>query len=349
MNRDKLVFWFIKNYNDLHLEMSKANHTFLPTEPNPYHAENSVWTHTMMVLTWVESKFKDDVDYITLLTTAMLHDIGKPSCQILKEPNIKNNKPSRYAFNGHEGVSTFKSVGILKKLQKDFPEVYTDKIVKSIIELVSLHGVHNEGLDSIELREKFRECDKMGAIRRDTDVQDQYPGRKFARTNPQPGKNLIVLCGLPCSGKSTYFRNELISTHALLSRDSMMYTFMSPEYDGEPYNRIYNDIHNDEELLKEFNESFDKEINRVVKECDNVVIDMTMLSLKSRRIMLNKFNKFNAKCIVFMTDLETIEERNIERSKQGKYISPEVYENMMRSFVYPVTDEGFDKIELMIN
>jgi hypothetical protein len=356
MNRDKLVFWFIKNYNDLHLDMMKSNHTFFSIEPNPYHAVNTVWAHTMMVMTWVEAKFKDDVDYITLITTALLHDTGKPSCQTLKEPNIKSNKPERYAFNGHEGVSTFKSVGILKKLQNDFPEVYTDTVIKCIIKLVSLHGVHNEGLDFIELREKFRECDKMGAIRRDTDVQDQYPGRKFAKMNSQNGRNLIILCGLPCSGKSTYFRNELINTHTIISRDSEMYNFLFIEkvfvrtHYNTDYNAVYEMVHKSDELLTEFNQFFDKKLNAISKEKDNVCIDMTMLSLKSRRNMLNKFKKFNAECILFMPDLETINGRNCSRfEKEGKYISDGVYENMMKSFTYPVVEEGFNKIELILN
>ena len=82
ITRDLLVLWFIKNYNDLVQEMMKADHTVDPMQPNIWHAEGTVWTHTMMVMTWIEAQ-KDKLsveDYTVLITAAMLHDTGKPSC-----------------------------------------------------------------------------------------------------------------------------------------------------------------------------------------------------------------------------------------------------------------------------
>ena len=84
----------------------------------------------MMVLTWIEAqkeKYSDE-DYIVLITSALLHDTGKPNCQETMPAN--DTKPIRNSFKGHEGVSTFFSVGVLKKLQAEFPEIYTTEIIK---------------------------------------------------------------------------------------------------------------------------------------------------------------------------------------------------------------------------
>lgn len=354
ISRDKLVNWFIKNEAQKYEDMFKSNHAVDIHQPNIFHSEGYCWTHVMMVMTWIEAqkeKYSDE-DYIILITSALLHDTGKPDCE--EQMPATDTKPIRNSFKGHEGCSSFFSVGVLKKLKADFPEIYTDEIIKNIIKVVSLHGTYiDETSDIYYLRDEFRKADKNGAIRLvDEGMYAQYEKRKFLKeTATVKDKNLTVLVGLPNSGKST-IRNELnkFGEYFVLSRDDLLETFYTVKT-GETasYNTMYKYIHDDKDVLKEFEEVFRKQIEQAQKY-NNVLIDMTQLSLSARRKMLSNFPKFNKKALVVMTDNISLFERNDNRFKEtNKFISRKVIENMMTSFTYPVLEEGFDEIKLVIN
>ena len=62
------------------------------------------------------------------------------------------------------------------------------------------------------------------------------------------------------------------------------------------------------------------------------------------------FEKFNKKAVVIMTDNEELFKRNRKRFEEtGKKITETIIENMMTTFAFPVFEEGFDSIELIIN
>lgn len=356
ITRDLLVVWFINNYNDLVQEMMKADHTVDPMQPNIWHAEGTVWTHTMMVMTWIEAQ-KDKLsveDYTVLITAAMLHDTGKPSC--LETMPASDTKPIRNSFKGHEGKSSFFSVGILKDLKVQFPLTYTEEIIEKIIKVVSLHGTHiEENTELKDLKLIFREADKRGAVRSsDAGLFAQYESRKFCKKGPERFKStLTILCGLPNSGKST-LREKMLEDNpkaTVLSRDDLLETFFVRKFNEvQTYNNMYRVLHDDKELLKEFEAEFEKLIQDTAKIDVDVIIDMTMLSLSSRRKMISKFPNHKKVCKVVMTDNNALFNRNIKRYQETKkFISTTVIENMMTSFTYPVTEEGFEKIELIIN
>ena len=116
INRDKLITSFITNFPELYIDMKKSKHYVNILDLNPFHGEGSVWVHTMMVMTWIEAKYCENYndDYIILLTTAMLHDIGKPICEGAVEAS--DTKPIRNSFKGNEGVYVMKCISIIKKL-----------------------------------------------------------------------------------------------------------------------------------------------------------------------------------------------------------------------------------------
>lgn len=356
IKRDKLVTWFIKTEPEKYQEMLESNHAVDIHQPNIFHCEGTCWTHVMMVMTWIEAqkeKYSDE-DYIVLITSALLHDTGKPNCQETMPANA--DKPIRNSFKGHEGVSTFFAVGVLKKLKAEFPEMYTDEIIEKIIKVVSLHGTYiDETSDIYFLRDEFRKADKNGAIRLvDEGMYSQYEKRKFLKpTKVEDSKSLTVLIGLPNSGKSTIRANMLkLDKHLFtVSRDDMLEDFYQRKT-GEitDYNSMYNFLHDDKDLLKEFTKEFEDMLNSIAKNKSDILIDMTMLSLSSRRKMINHFPKFHKKAIVVMTDNDELFTRNHSRYiETKKFISEKVIENMMTSFTFPVLEEGFDSIELIIN
>ena len=356
ITRDSIVVWFIKNYNDLVLEMMKADHTVDSMQPNIWHAEGTVWSHTMMVMTWIEAQRDklSDEDYIVLITAAMLHDTGKPSC--LETMPASDTKPIRNSFKGHEGRSSFLTIGILKDLREEFPLTYTEEIMEKIIKVVSLHGTHiEEDTELKELKLIFREADKRGAIRcTDEGLFAQYEARKFCKKSPERfNSTLTILCGLPNSGKST-LREKMLEKNPntiVLSRDDLLETFYVNKFDEvQTYNVMYKTLHEDKDLLKEFEAEFEKLIQDTAKIDEDVIIDMTMLSLSSRRKMISKFPNHKKVCKVVMTDNKTLFDRNIKRYQETKkFISTVVIENMMTSFTYPVKEEGFSDIKLIIS
>lgn len=356
ITRDKLVVWFIKNEPQKYKEMFESNHAVDIFQPNIYHAEGTVWTHTMMVMTWIEAQ-KDKLsaeDYTVLITAAILHDTGKPNCQ--EEMPANDIKPVRNSFKGHEGVSSFFSIGVLKKLQKEFPELYTNEIIEKVIKVVSLHGTYiDETSDIYFLRDEIRKADKNGAIRISSEgIYEQYSKRKFLKpTKVEPNKNLFVLIGLPNSGKST-LREKIvrrIPEVVVVSRDDLLEEFYKEKFSKiDTYNNMYMVLHNDDVLLKEFTKRFEDYLNEIAKTSDNIIIDMTQLSLSSRRKMLNHFPKYTKNAIVIMTDNDELFRRNEQRFQETKkFISKKVIENMMTSFTFPVLEEGFNTIELVIN
>lgn len=356
ITRDKLVNWFLRNEPEKYKEMCESTHTVNMFEPNIFHMENSVIGHCYLVMTWIEAqkeKYSDE-DYIVLITSALLHDTGKPNCQETMPAN--DTKPIRNSFKGHEGVSSFFAVGVLKKLKAKFPEIYTDKIIEKIIKVVSLHGTYiDETSDIIFLRDEFRKADKNGAIRLvDEGMYSQYEKRKFLKSvQHEQGKTLTVLVGLPNSGKSTVREQmqELNKHLFVVSRDDMLEDFYRRKTGKiDNYNKMYNFLHDDKELLKEFTREFEEQLNYAAKVKSDVLIDMTQLSLSSRRKMINHFPKFNKKAVVIMTDNDELFRRNDVRYEEtGKFISRKVIENMMTSFTFPVLEEGFDSIDLIIN
>jgi predicted kinase len=371
--------------------MYNTNHFTDITKPAKFHAEGSIWTHTLMTMTIAETLGFTNIT----LPVMLLHDIGKPQAEetITKKLSEFNDQQlkdrfqveylewmelpddinisflgyleSQYGettsykrFTGHEGLSTMRAIDILNKMKMTFN--ISDENIKAILELISLHGTKNEYSGVLrELHDIVRKCDKDGAIRllsgEENKKYNQYEGRKFSgRSNVQEDKTLTVLCGLPCSGKSTYVNN--LNSPYVLSRDTFLieyynnkFAYMDAHSKLSTYSDIYKELHKDEESKKVVNEAFNKHIDKVQKSHNNICIDMTMLSLKSRRKMLNKFPKHTAKSIVFMTGLEEIRKRNISRNiEEGKFIPDGVFEGMSKSFTFPVKEEGFVEVEIIL-
>lgn len=346
MTRDTLVTWFVKNYPEHYKAMYLTHHEVSSNHMSPYHGEGSIWSHTMMVMTAASIK-----DFGTeVLTAALLHDIGKPAAK--EYIGMTLNKPARHRFSGHEGISTFKAIGVLQQLRRDFPKHYTATSIETIIRLISLHGVSLTELKDplLPLRTALMECDRLGAIRSvDGAKDDHYPPRKFLK-HPKKieGKELIMMVGLPCSGKSTYVEENLTG-YTPVSRDEFLFDLYKTRFNSEgdltSYNDVYNFLHSSEHRRQVVTQEFDKHVHQISKTYDKVVVDMTMTSLKSRRKMLAAFSKHSAKAVVLMPSMQEIYGRNAAR--EGKYIPENVFISMSKAFVYPVLDEGFTDIQLI--
>ena len=288
---------------------------------SPYHREGSVWTHTCMVYAAIKAMHPDNK---VLLIAAILHDLGKIKTKIIKDNG-------NHSFHGHEGVSVFLATDILPF----FDLTQQERI--DILRVISLHGVCTAQLH-VPYLDMFRKADVIGRI--SEKPSGDYDPRNFFKPHSKPAYSVTMLIGLPCSGKSTFatrFEN-------VVSRDNFLMTNYSNP--GESYNDCYTSVHEDPLILADLNTEFSKHLFDKARLEKDLCIDMTNLSLSSRRRMMNQFNKAEFHAIVFLPRLSTIEARN--QARTGKFISDEVYFNMMKSFVMPVREEGFESISIIL-
>lgn len=306
---------FTELYPKLVSDMQRCEHS------SPYHQEGSVWTHTCMVYSHIQALHHDNK---VLLLSAIFHDVGK----VLS----RKDSDGKVRFSGHEGYSTFVSRSLLSGFE------CTDQEMIDILNVISLHGVNISQLSDIPYLAMFRKADAAGRIT--NKPLDAYSPRRFHKPHPNPTQTITILCGLPCSGKSTYALNF----DNVISRDAFLMTHYATA--DEDYNTTYSKVHADQTILADFNTAFDKHLQQASKSNVDYIIDMTMLSLSDRRSMMAKFPKAKFNCVVFLPPLSVIETRN--KVRKGKSLDPNVYNHMMAKFVMPTKAEGFESIQYIL-
>lgn len=318
-----------------------------------YHAEGSVLTHTMMVYSHVMRNFIED-DFFPntwkeLIIASLLHDIGKPYCREWVEDK------HRIMFKNHAGVSTFKAISDIKKLD---PTLTVDQIVY-ILRLINYHG------DLFDVKPKhwvkwkksknflidlysLRKADCFGNISKKYPFADSWYfiielldhiSEHSKYPCPPPKKDYATatfLIGLPNSGKTTYALKE--GYNNILSRDQMVLDLAGTDNYDDAWKRV-----DQKEVDKEFRESF----QYLLKNEYDMVIDRTNLTRKGRMKFVNQLRQKGYKISykVFLPELSTIYNRNTLR--ENKFIPYNVILNMMKSFKMPYDDE-FDEIEYLL-
>ncbi len=151
---------------------------------------------------------------------------------------------------------------------------------------------------------------------------------------------LIMLCGIPCSGKSTYvetLKNMKYWENAMiLSTDNYIET--QAQRMGMTYNEIFQDcIDNATRQLEiDFIEAKDNG--------KDIICDQTNLSIKARRKKLSKLpSYYRRSAVYFEISLEEVLERN--KHREGKFIPESILKRMYHQFEVPTITEGFDHVE----
>jgi len=145
------------------------------------------------------------------------------------------------------------------------------------------------------------------------------------------GKELIVLCGLPGSGKSTYAKKEWGDSHIIICADEFRKVYTGKDFDLSAEHMIYLMVSTTVEVL--------------LKRSMPVVIDMTSLTVKSRLKWIDLAVKCSAPVSCVWMDVATSVclARNAGRKRK---VPAHVIEEMANRFKPPTgeNDEGFDKI-----
>lgn len=146
--------------------------------------------------------------------------------------------------------------------------------------------------------------------------------------------NLILVCGLPGSGKSTYlsqFRRNL--NCKVVSRDEIRFSIVD---ESEAYFS-----HEDEVCKNMWNQ-----INEALAADKNTYVDQTSLTPDSRSYLLKHITSHYDELIIiwFNISKETCLERNENRIDTRAYVPRGVIRRMAIQMVPPSIEEGFDKI-----
>jgi predicted kinase len=156
------------------------------------------------------------------------------------------------------------------------------------------------------------------------------------------GKNmfipeLVMLCGIPCSGKSTYVNKlrayEYWENAVVLSTDN--YIEDQAKRLGMTYNEVFQDC------IDEATRQLEMSFARAKDEGKKIIWDQTNLSIKTRKKKLTKVPSIYKRTVVwFQVDLEEALKRNVTR--EGKFIPESILKRMYHQFEVPTLEEGFD-------
>jgi predicted kinase len=151
---------------------------------------------------------------------------------------------------------------------------------------------------------------------------------------------LIMLCGIPTSGKSSYAQQGFDETPhfdraILLSTDAYI------EREGKRMGLSYNEAF--DEFIGPATEAMMRDLKRAVRDNLDIVWDQTNLTPKARKRKLAKIpSRYEKTAVWFDISLEEALRRN--ETRPGKFIPKDIIKRMHATFVPPTKSEGFDHI-----
>lgn len=145
--------------------------------------------------------------------------------------------------------------------------------------------------------------------------------------------NLILVCGLPGSGKSTFLSKLNNKNCKIISRDKIRFSLLK---EGDMYFAHENEV---KEMLW-------SQINESLSNGYDTYVDQTSLNPEARSYLLNHITANYDKCIAywFNISVQTCLNRNENRFGTRAYVQRGVIRRMGYQFVPPVLEEGFDEI-----
>lgn len=264
-----------------------------------WHAEESVFKHTQLAYEYLIKNdfsvnlYKQLRDFMMpvvsrLIPAVLLHDIGKTLCGLDEEGYILSS--------GHEELSVKLANEILypvnledrkiilclikfHDLRYQFKSMKPTTIVKKVQYIASQFGYSNDLMYKMYFEALFK-ADYNGAIR--TTKKDSV--EEFLKDLKELGKyfgspltpKLIVMCGLPGSGKSSWVKNYIDGRDLLESKQKII--VLSRDDIREELFGSRDDIEHE----KEVSELFEKRLKDALLERASIIIDNTNIKFKTR-------------------------------------------------------------------
>jgi predicted kinase len=146
---------------------------------------------------------------------------------------------------------------------------------------------------------------------------------------------IVILVGLPGSGKTTLRADEFFNDYTVISSDDIVEQIASEQ--GTTYDAVWADA----------SKVAADRIQQIAKEClqqgRNILWDQTNLSVKARRRILSQVPKAYMKIAIYFEIDEDLRQRRTS-ARVGKTIPAHVDAAMRASYVRPTVDEGFDYV-----
>jgi predicted kinase len=151
---------------------------------------------------------------------------------------------------------------------------------------------------------------------------------------PQP--RLVIMVGLPLSGKDSLLKALDMEGFEIVSRDDILTNSESENY-SESYWK---------QDSKAIDKIFFSRLNELNQAAKDVIVNATHLKISRRRKVLLRFSEHKKICIVMpFVDIAAYKFRNEERFKaSAKRIPEKVFLEMLGMYEAVSADEGFDLI-----
>ncbi|MFW6014806.1 MAG: AAA family ATPase [bacterium] len=338
-----------QNWNPEIVEkMKNCSHHFDYDNLNPYHIENDVWTHTMLMYNDFIKIIKDEIGkvnnekFIYEIAIAILcHDIGKVYTR-----SVPNGAFGKIAMYNHPFASVQPAIDFIYHLSRVISP--TDIIMThglrtyNILNIISNHMDYFESHDmrrsnmnyilylsgmllnmldkrnSIDSNCRFMEhnSNEIAEVISEIDSYENKSENNMALSDA----DITIFCGCPGSGKD-YIASEWSSKyHKILSYDDIRLEFARNNLkeifstEAELYKAAYEYCNKEKIDLNEIlKEKTDEYINNGYK----VFICNTNLSRKSRRSLVNLFNKYTINFVYVISDSNILMMRNMNRSSKN--------------------------------
>lgn len=365
--RGKFIAWFNNEFqkDPLWVAMETC------VEASPWHRENSVATHTRMVvseyISWVDKHWTTETLIGAL--AAAFHDTGKPLARVEKYKPERGNYNS---FGGHEIISArlwedyaMRNYEGISQLFDEIPNQFCF-MVGFIIEHHMPYDISADKIRDIACTaasyfrtpvfQNHLTADTHGRIADDhhdkinkvdvwiTSFETKLNTKVLLSDNfIRDKKTLIMPIGPSGCGKSTYLtvlRQYWGDTISHYSWDLLRLAWYSPDY-----NLAYQMSTED----PQFANKATKEFNKLVLTGNTIYVDNTNLSRKRRRAFIQEARNrgYNTIAVVFPIALNTLIERQEARGKVGEKIVPrEAVKQQYMSLQGPLLGE-FDQIEVI--
>jgi len=150
--------------------------------------------------------------------------------------------------------------------------------------------------------------------------------------------NLILMCGVPGSGKSTWAKQHLKPSDVYISRDEIRFSLVA---ENEEY------FSKETEVFK----LFIQKINEALKDesVNNVFVDATHISKASRNKILSNIKESvdEINCVWMKTNIAKTLMQNEQRKGTRAYVPKSVIKKLFEQFEKPVFEECFDVIYIV--
>lgn len=324
-----------------------------------YHAEGDVWTHTKMVLNEVNTRYPNN---LTLQLAALYHDITKPATRIVEFVKEQNRDVVRHPKHATKSAEKMwfdlwqdHTIDLSIRLEAYFIIMWHQKVFhmwenEDMIRAANKYACMANWENLIN----FAVCDNAGRFNSEKQKTEdnlnllsqwikennigQFPndharlfyfekeGRDLNYNPPQPsGSDVIILCGVPASGKDYYIEHSLSSKYQIVSLDAIR-------------ERLNIKPTENQSLVVETGFAEAKEC---LRKKQPFIWNATSVSRLFRRNIISVCRDYDAYVSIHAFDkpLETILKQNNQRSR---HVPEEVIMRMARNFEPPTLMEAHE-------